>query len=119
VRDSPKSTKGGAHVPKYLIQASYTGEGVQGLRKEGGSARRDATARACASVGGSLDAFYFAFGDSDVVAIIDMPDNTTAAGVVLLAAASGTVVDKTTVLLTPEEIDAAVKVDGEYRPPGS
>ncbi len=105
-------------MPKYLVQASYTGDGVQGLRREGGSARREAIARACASVGGSLEAFYFAFGDSDVVTVLDLPDNTTAAGVALLVAASGTVDIKTTVLLTPEEVDAAVKIGGEYRPPG-
>lgn len=105
-------------MPKYLVQASYTGDGVQGLRREGGSARREAIARACASVGGSLEAFYFAFGDSDVVTLLDLPDNTTAAGVALLVAASGTVDIKTTVLLTPEEVDAAVKIGGEYRPPG-
>ena len=105
-------------MPKYLVQASYTGDGVQGLRREGGSARRDAIARACASVGGSLEAFDFAFGDSDVVTLLDLPDNTTAAGVALLVAASGTVDIKTTVLLTPEEVDAAVKIGGEYRPPG-
>ena len=105
-------------MPKYLVQASYSGEGVQGLRKEGGTARREAIARACASVGGSLDAFYFAFGDSDVVTVLDLPDNTTAAGVALLVASSGTVDIKTTVLLTPEEVDAAVKIGGDYRPPG-
>ncbi len=105
-------------MPKYLVQASYIGDGVQGLRKEGGSARRDAIARACASVGGSLDAFYFAFGDSDVVTILDLPDNATAAGVALLVAASGKVDIKTTVLLTPEEVDVAAKVGGEYRAPG-
>lgn len=105
-------------MPKYLVLASYLGDGVQGLRKEGGSARRDAIERACASVGGRLDTFYFAFGDSDVVAILDLPDNVTAAGVALLVAASGKVDIKTTVLLTPEEVDAAVKVGGDYRPPG-
>ena len=105
-------------MPKYLIQASYLGDGVQGLRQEGGSSRREAVERACASVGGRLDAFYFAFGDSDVVTILDLPDNMTAAGVALLVASSGKVDIKTTVLLTPEEIDSAVKIGGEYRPPG-
>lgn len=41
----------------------------------------------------------------------------TAAGVALLVAASGKVDIKTTVLLTPEEVDAAAKVGGDYRPP--
>jgi uncharacterized protein with GYD domain len=105
-------------MPKYLVQASYIGDGVQGLRKEGGSARRAVVEKACASVGGSLDAFYYAFGDTDVVTIMDLPDNGTAAGVALLIASSGRVTIRTTVLLAPEEIDAAVKVGGDYRPPG-
>jgi uncharacterized protein with GYD domain len=105
-------------MPKYFIQASYLGDGVQGLRKEGGSARRAAIEKACASVGGQLDVFYFAFGDSDVLAIMDLPDNETAAGVALLVASSGKVDIKTTVLLTPEQVDAASKIGAEYRPPG-
>ena len=105
-------------MPKYLIQASYIGDGVEGLRKEGGSNRRAAVEKACASVGGALDVFYYAFGEADVIAIMDLPDNVTAAGVALLVAASGKVDIKTTVLLTPEDVDAAVKVGGDYRPPG-
>ena len=105
-------------MPKYLVQASHIGEGIRGLIKEGGSARRATVEKACASVGGSLEAFYYAFGDTDVVAIMDLPDNVTAAGLALLIAASGRVDIKTTVLLTPEEVDSAVKVGGDYRPPG-
>jgi uncharacterized protein with GYD domain len=105
-------------MPKYLIQASYTGDGVQGLRQEGGSARRATVEKACSSVGGKLESFYFAFGEADVVAVIDVPDNSTAAGIALLIAASGKVNIKTTVLLSPEEVDAAVKIGGDYRPPG-
>lgn len=105
-------------MPKYLVQASYIGDGVQGLRKEGGSARKAAVEKACKSVGGALEVYYYAFGDTDVVAIIDLPDNSTAAGFALLVAASGKVNIKTTVLLSSEEIDAAVKVGGDYSPPG-
>jgi uncharacterized protein with GYD domain len=74
--------------------------------------------KALASVGGAVDAFHFAFGDTDVIAIFDLPDNVTAAGIALLVAASGKVDLKTTVLMTPEEVDAAVKVGIDYRPPG-
>jgi uncharacterized protein with GYD domain len=105
-------------MPKYLVQASHSSDGVQGLLKEGGSARRAAVERACASIGGTLDAFYYAFGETDVVAIIDLPNNVSAAGLALMIAASGKVDLKTTVLLTPEEIDSAVKTGGDYRPPG-
>ena len=62
-------------MPKYLVQASYVGDGVQGLRQEGGSARRAAVEKACSSVGGKLEAFYYAFGETDVVTVIDLPDN--------------------------------------------
>lgn len=65
-----------------------------------------------------MDAFYYAFGDTDVVAILDLPDTVTAAGGALLVGASGKVDIRTTVLLTPEELDAAVKVGADYRPPG-
>lgn len=68
--------------------------------------------------GGKLEVFYYAFGESDVVTVIDLPDNATAAGIALLIAASGKVRIKTTVLLSPEEVDAAVKGGGNYRPPG-
>jgi uncharacterized protein with GYD domain len=105
-------------MPKYLIQASYTDDGVKGLRQEGGSARRAVVEKACTSVGGKLDAFYYAFGEKDVFTVIDLPDNVTAAGVALLIAASGKVDIETTVLLTAEEVDAAVKVTADYRPPG-
>ncbi len=105
-------------MPKYLVQASYIGDGVRGLRQEGGSARRAVVEKACSSVGGKLDVFYYAFGDTDVVTIMDLPDNVAAAGVALLVAASGKVDIKTSVLLTPEEVDAAVKIGGDYRPPG-
>jgi hypothetical protein len=49
---------------------------------------------------------------------MDLPDNVTAAGLVLLVGSSGKVDINTTVLLTPEEIDSAVKVKGDYRPLG-
>lgn len=105
-------------MPKYLVQASYVGDGVQGLRKEGGSARRAAVEKLCSSMGGRLETCYFAFGDADFVAIVDMPDNKAAAGLALLVDASGKANVKTTVLLTPEEIDAAATAGGDYRPPG-
>ena len=104
-------------MPRYLIQASYTCEGVKGLLSEGGTARRDAAASLVESVGGKLEAFYFAFGEDDVVAIFEAPSNADAAAV-SLAAAGGGVSIRTHVLLTPEEIDEAAKKSVSYRPPG-
>ena len=106
-------------MPRYLIQASYTSEGTKGLLSEGGTARRDAIERLMGSVGGKLEACYFAFGEDDVVAIVEAPSNVDAAAAVLSAAAGGGVTSvRTTVLLTPEEIDEAAKKSVSYRPPG-
>jgi uncharacterized protein with GYD domain len=106
-------------MPKYLIEATYTLEGVKGIQSAGGSTRRDAVAQVAESVGGRLESFYFAFGDSDVYVIADLPDNESATAVALTVNASGAVRLRTTVLLEPEEVDAAAKRSVEYRPPGA
>jgi uncharacterized protein with GYD domain len=105
-------------MPKYLLEVSYTAEGAKGLMKDGGSKRRAAARGLVESLGGKLDAIYYAFGKTDVFAIIDMPDNAAAAAGSLALAGSGAVTSKITVLLTPEEIDQAVKKSGTYTPPG-
>jgi uncharacterized protein with GYD domain len=106
-------------MPKYLIQASYTNAGVQGIQSAGGSSRPEAVAAALESVGGSMESFYFSFGDADAYVIADMPDNVSAAAVALTVNASGGAVAKTTVLLTPEEVDAAAQKSVGYRAPGA
>ena len=105
-------------MPKYLIQASYTAEGVKGLLKDGGSKRRAVAEEAVKSLGGRLEAFYFAFGETDGVLIAELPDNVSAAAVSMVVNASGAIHTKTTVLLTPEEMDKAAKKTVTYRPPG-
>ena len=106
-------------MPKYLIQASYTREGVEGIRTKGGTSRRDAVADAVGGVGGQLECFYFGFGDDDAYVIADLPDNESAAAVALTVNAAGGATVRTTVLLTPEEIDAAAQRSVDYRPPGA
>jgi len=105
-------------VPKYLWKASYTTAGAKGVAAEGGSGRRDAVKRATESLGGTLEAFYFAFGDADVYVIADLPDNEAATAMALAVNSSGAVTLETTPLLTPEEVDAASKKSVEYRPAG-
>jgi uncharacterized protein with GYD domain len=105
-------------MPKYLFEARYTAEGDKGVLKEGGSARRAATAKAIESVGGKLESFYFAFGDVDVFMIVDLPENATAAAAVIAANQIGESIARTVVLLTPEEIDAAAKKTYDWRAPG-
>ncbi len=105
-------------MPKYLIEASYTTEGVRGLIKDGGSKRKSAAEAALKSVGGKLEAFYFAFGEKDAIVVVDAPDNASVAAASLAITSSGAVRTRTTVLLTPEEIDAATKKAVSYTPPG-
>jgi uncharacterized protein with GYD domain len=105
-------------MPRYLIEASYTLEGVKGLTKEGGSKRREAASAAIQGLGGKVESFYFAFGDPDAIVIADLPDNASAAAASLAINASGAVNVKTRVLLTTEEIDSAVKKTVNYRAPG-
>jgi uncharacterized protein with GYD domain len=105
-------------MPKFLYQASYTGEGLKGLLKEGGSKRREATEQAIKNLGGTMEAYYFAFGDFDACAIVDLPDNVSTSALSLIVNASGASKVKTIVLLTPEEVDQATKKTVDYRPPG-
>lgn len=105
-------------MPKFLVEASYTLDGVKGVQSAGGSARRDAVAAAAENVGGRLESFHFGFGDRDAYVILDLPDNESAAAVALAVNASGGARARTIVLLTPEEVDAAAKRSVGYRPPG-
>ncbi|NIS80852.1 MAG: GYD domain-containing protein [Anaerolineales bacterium] len=105
-------------MAKYLFQGSYTEEGLKGLLKEGGSKRREAAEQVIKSVGGTLEAYYFAFGDNDFYVIADLPDNVSTTAVSLVVNDSGAVEVQTVVLLTPEEVDQAVRKTVDYRPPG-
>ena len=105
-------------MPKYLFRGSFTVEGVQGLLKEGGSARRAHIEQVVKSLGGTLEAFYFAFGSDDLVVIVELPDNTSSAAISLAVGAGGAFHSTTTVLITPEEMDQATKKTVGYRPPG-
>jgi uncharacterized protein with GYD domain len=105
-------------MAKYLLQGSYTAEGAKGLLKDGGSKRRAAAKTLVESLGGKIECMYFAFGMTDVVAIVDMPDSASAAAASLTIGASGALAGKMTVLLTPEELDQATKKSAKYTPPG-
>lgn len=105
-------------MAKYMFQGSYVGEGLKGLLREGGTPRIDAAKKLFASLGGTLECFYFAFGTEDLVVICDLPDNVSALAFSLAINNSGMAQGRVTVLATPEEVDAAVKLSPAYRPPG-
>lgn len=105
-------------MAKFLIRGTYTPSGVAGILKEGGSKRKEAVAQAAKNLGGTLEAFYFAFGDNDYYVIVDLPDNKAAIAGSLVSNVTGTVNTKHTVLITPEEVDEATKLNVGYRAPG-
>jgi uncharacterized protein with GYD domain len=106
-------------VPRYLIRANYTHDGLQGLLEEGRTGRQKAIEALASSLGGQLVSLDYAFGEHDVYAICELPDDESAAAVSLRIAASGAVTANTVELLSPEQIDAAIERDLEYGKPGA
>ena len=105
-------------MPKFLIMGSYTADGAKALAKEGGSQRKAAVEKMVGGLGGKVEAFYFAFGESDIYVIVDVPDTTSGAALSLAVNASGMVKLSSVMLMTPEDIDAACKKTVSYRAPG-
>ena len=105
-------------MPKFMIQASYSADGLKGLQKDKASGRRAAVSNAVEGLGGKLDAVYYAFGEDDAIAILDLPNNVSASALSLAISAAGLVRTKTTVLMTVEETDEALQKSVSYRAPG-
>lgn len=105
-------------MPRYMVQVRFSEQAVRGLLNQGGSARRASVEKSIANLGGSVEAYYFTFGAQDAVVIVDLPDNATAAAVGMAVGASGAGSTTTTPLLTCEEMDAAARIEVDYRPPG-
>ncbi len=105
-------------MAKYLVRGRYPAEGARGVEREGGDGRRDAIDRLAASLRGSLKSFFFAFGESDTYIVAELASHDAAAGSAPAVDDEGTVGTATTVLLTPERVDAAPELSWEYRPPG-
>ena len=106
-------------MAKYLGIITYTAEGLKGLIAKGGTARVEASREFVASVGGSLESFYFALGADDAYIVCDLPDNAAAAATAMAAAATGMVVNRMVPLLTAEEVDQAASARPSYQPPGA
>jgi len=105
-------------MPKYLISASYSIDGLKGLQAETASGRQRTVAAAIASLGGNLECLYYALGKDDVYLIVDLPDNASAASVGMAFSATGRVRTRTTALLTVEETDRALEKSANFRVPG-
>src|SRR4051812_22769999 len=105
-------------MPKYLIQGSYTAEGLRGVAKDKASGRKAVVNAAVKSLKGKVESFYFSFGAVDIVMIVEAPDNTVAAALALAVGASGVVKIRTTPLMSVDEIDQALAMQFKYRAPG-
>lgn len=105
-------------MPKYLFEATYTPEGVQGLQEAGASSRANAVNDMANGLGGSLESFYWAFGEVDAYVVVELPDDEAAAAAAFTVGASPLVSVKTVKLLTVDEADVAIGRSVDYRPPG-
>ena len=107
-------------MSKYLIKVSYSIDGLKGVMKSGGTSRVDAVTKAVTGLGGSIESFYFAFGGVDVYVLAEAPNNVAAAALAAAVGSSGAVARyETVVLLSPSEIDDAMRMAVDYTPPGS
>ena len=105
-------------MKKYLIRGAYSSDGTKGLMQEGGSGRKKAIEKMLADMGGKVESFYYAFGEDDVYVIVELPDDISAVAIGLRVNAASLVRVSMTVLITPEDIDAASKKSVSYRAPG-
>ena len=92
--------------------------GLKGLATEEGTPRVDAAKELFASLGGTLECFYFSFGVEDLLVICDLPDNESAAAFSLAINNTGKAKGRVTPLMTPEEMDRATTKAPQYRAPG-
>ena len=106
-------------MSKFMYSGNYTKRGIKGLLKDGGTARKEETVRLVESLGGKIEAFYWCYGSTDFVTIMDFPDHTTVTGMALNIAASGTFTGNLTPLISVEEMDEMVKVSiKDWKGPG-
>jgi uncharacterized protein with GYD domain len=106
-------------MPKFMFTGSYTQDSAAAIKKGGGSPRLAAARALAESVGGTLECFYFAFGEWDFVVIADLPNMVSAAALASAVSGSGAMERfETTVLLTPADMDAASGTSSTYSPPG-
>ena len=108
-------------MPLYMFQASYTSE-AWAAQLNNPQNRVEQVRPLIEGQGGKILGAYYAFGEYDLVMILEAPDNVSVAALALAAAAGGAVkAQRTTVLMRIEEgIEAMRRASGTgYWPPGS
>ena len=106
-------------MPYYLVQAGYTTESMAAMVQS--PQDRSRIVRSVAEkLGGHVESFWLAFGEFDVVLILQMPnDQTMAAFSMAVSAGGGLRSIQTTPLMSWEEGILAMKQAGAtgYSPP--
>ncbi|MEU4380313.1 GYD domain-containing protein [Micromonospora echinofusca] len=106
-------------MARFLFTATYTVEGISGLMKEGGARRAEVIQALVENTGGRLESFDFALGPYDVYVICDLPDQQTAVALAATIRAAGGLDTRINPLLTPQDMDEALRLKVAYRPPGA
>ena len=93
--------------------------GFEGLKGKGAASRVRAIHDLTVSGGGRVEGVYYAFGETDLYVVVDLPDDEAAAAIAVTVGATGGATVETVELLTPEQVDEAIGRTIAYRPPGS
>jgi uncharacterized protein with GYD domain len=104
-------------MPHYLGQVSYSQEGWQAIVADPQN-RIEAVRPAIEKLGGKIETAWFAFGEYDIVLIVEMPDNVSAAAMAIAFAAGGACksVQTTPLMSAGEAVQALQKArDCGYR----
>jgi uncharacterized protein with GYD domain len=86
--------------PWFPDNSEYSAEGAKGVQSAGGTSRREAVAKMAEGLGGSLESFYFAFGETDAYVVLDLPNNQSAAAASIAVNTAGGATSEVVVLLT-------------------
>ena len=105
-------------MAKFLFLAQYSPEGLKAVVKAGFAAREEYIRALIESAGGKTEAWYFSYGQEDLVIIVDM-EPATAVGLSMAINQTGVVQLTTTPLLTSAEMDVARAQMPQYRAAGA
>ena len=104
-------------MPKFLLQSTYTTDGMRWLVNDGGSKRAEVVRHTIEASRGRMESMHFSFASHDTYVVCDLPDYKSAAALAIAIRVAGGVETRITPLLTPEEVDDATRVKAAYEPP--
>ena len=94
-------------MPTYIALTSYTEQGIRTVKNA--PARLNAVKKQIKAMGGELKAFFLTMGPYDIVTIVDVPDDETAAAIALATGMGGNVRTVTMKAFTEGEFRKIIK----------